>query len=82
MKESTEAVYFALLINAMSDVSMEKTLIIYLRYNIMVARQVCCRFIWVVGRGGGMQRQSIRLLVAVLKEKGLALEKMQCSRYG
>ena len=81
MKESTEAVYFSLLINAMSDVSMEKTLIIYLRYNIMVARQVCCRFIWVVGRGG-MQRQSIRLLVAVLKEKGLALEKMQCSRYG
>ena len=47
MKEITESEYFAILIDEMCDVSMEKTLVIYLRY--MVARQVCCRFIEVVG---------------------------------
>nr|XP_006823534.1 PREDICTED: uncharacterized protein LOC102807508 [Saccoglossus kowalevskii] len=76
--ELEESKYYAILIDEMADIAMDKTVIIYLRY--IVKGVVKIRFFEVVGLQEGTSADDIyNSVVKVLKDKGLVLENMFAS---
>ena len=65
---------FGVLIDEMSDISMDKTLIVYLRY--LVNGQVTCRFFHVVALSGCSAADICEMLLKTLEVKGVPAAKI------
>ncbi|XP_070532042.1 zinc finger protein 862-like [Ptychodera flava] len=74
VNEVNDSCCFAVLIDEMSDVGMDKTLIIYLRY--LVNAKVVVRYFEVVGLEGCTSDDIFNSLINVLQSKGVDIKNM------